>query len=193
MLNTRTIVTGAVTLGAPLYIKGELQGRVCAYFKPNTECGLEFIEVFLEDVGYKLCVIENENSIYIPYDVLPIDLNDSNIELWCGYHGLIGAGDINDDESIYYRVHGDTKVRVDPKTYICETYLEENLTKDENEKWSCPGSASMQIKLDFYQNDELKYLIPVALYQYDSYKQKYVDVYKISVYYCNKYSLTNLF
>ena len=53
-MNTRTIVSGAVTLGAPLYIKDEYQGEVGTYFKPLEESNYHLIEIKLpDDNGFK--------------------------------------------------------------------------------------------------------------------------------------------
>lgn len=175
-LNTRTIITGVMVLGAPLYIKGEYFGIIKRLMKSDQ---LQVLETEFDD-KFKYIFIK-DNTVYVPHIVLEQDL--SSAEDWCDYStGLIGAGDIDDGDSVYYRTHGDTKYREMVDFLELEVFHSD--TYDDKRNLGL-HSQTIEIRLDFYQNEALEYLIPTAFYSFRK-------ITAVTIYYCRAYSTNNL-
>lgn len=117
----RTIVSGKIVLGAPLYIDGECLGIVKAVYRPQKPgyilCG---VDTGLSDT-FKAIVVDGE-KIYLEKSKYAACINDAVCcGEWAGQEGLIGAGDIDDGDTTWIRVLGDDKqhrINPEPIQYI---------------------------------------------------------------------------
>lgn len=165
-MKSKSIIPGNIVLGGPLYCDGEFIGIVTEFYKPINEDHYKICKTNLN----KWLVIDKKN-IYISNNVEEIFTStQEDYDLWAGNEGLIGAGDINDGENVYFRIgEKDVKYRINIELISYEIYKNDNIGgKDE-------------LKYCMYKLND-NYFLPIYFNNMD----------KVYCLYLNEISLNNL-
>ena len=165
-MKNKSIIPGNIVLGGPLFYNGEFIGIITDFYKP------------IDGIYHKICktnmnkwIVIDKKFIYISNNVEEIFTStQEDYDLWAGNEGLIGAGDINDGENIYFRIgEKDVKYRINIELISYEIYKNDNIGgKDE-------------LKYCMYKLND-NYFLPIYFNNMD----------KVYCLYLNEISLNNL-